>query len=189
MKEQIRALKLNLKEIAVTIRNQKKFRKQSHPDHTLYRGNYHLQCLKHEFRHKHVAYCLVRGRTLEQVDSGNKLDMDYVNWIIKTMQPDSKEKLYVVVNQKLTAAQQAVQSAHAVAEFMKKNPHTMWSNGYLILLKDSPGYDGNMVMGSYYSFNPVERANFCEPDLGNKITAYALFGPYVEKRLKNMQLL
>lgn len=28
-----------------------------------------IQKLKHEFRHKHIAYCLLRGRTREQIES------------------------------------------------------------------------------------------------------------------------
>ena len=185
MKEQIRALKLNLKEIAKQLRQQKKLRKKSHPHHDKYIGNGYVFSLKDEFRHKHVAYCLARGRTLEQCDSGVKLDMDRVNWIIKSMQPESKEKLYVVVNKDLTSSQQAVQSAHAVAEFMRKHPYTMWSNGYLILLKDSPAYGGNMRGYSYQ----CEYAEFIEPDLDNKVTAYALFGPLAEKWTKGKILL
>jgi len=185
MKEQIKSLKLNLKEIAHTIRNQKTVRKLHHPHHDKYQGDYALLRLREEYRHKHVAYCLARGRTLEQVDSGVKLDMERVNWILKTMQPDSKEKLYVVVNKDLTVSQQAVQSAHAVAEFMRKNPYTMWRNGYLILLKDSPGYGGNMRGYSHLG----EYAEFVEPDLDNKVTAYALFGPQAEKYMKTKALL
>jgi len=185
MKTQIRALKLNLKQIAKEIRNQKNVRKKSHPHHDVYKGDSYVLYLKDEFRHKHVAYCLVRGRSLEQIDSGVKLDMDRVNWIIKTMQPDSKEKLYVVVNETLTPSQQAVQSAHAVAEFMRKNPHTQWSNGYLILLKSTPGYGGNM---RGYKLAGSEYAEFIEPDLENKVTAYASFGPEVERLMKNYKL-
>lgn len=186
MKEQIRALKLNLKEIASTIKNQKTVRKKSHPHHDKYQGDYSLLLLRNEFRHKHVAYCLARGRTIEQVDSGKGLDMDRVNWILKTMQPDSKEKLYVVVNEKLTYSQQAVQSAHAVAEFMRNNPYTMWRNGYLILLKDSPGYSGDMQC---YLSGYCESAKFVEPDLGNKVTAYAVFGLHAERAMKQKVLL
>ena len=186
MKEQIRTLKLNLKAIAKQIKEQKVLRKKSHPHHDKYIGDWQMLCLKVEYRHKHVAYCLARGRALEQIDSGNGLDMDRVNWILKTMQPDSKEKLYVVVNQTLTAAQQAVQSAHAVAEFIRKNPYTMWSNGHLILLKDSADYGGDMrcYMGGHN-----ETAYFKEPDLGNKVTAYAVFGMYAERAMKQKVLL
>ena len=186
MKEQIRALKLNLKEIAKTIKNQKTVRKKSHAHHDKYQGDYSLLKLREEFRHKHVAYCLARGRTLEQCDSGYKLDMEYVNWLLKAMQPDSKEKLYVVVSDKLTQSQQAVQSAHAVAEFLRLNPNTVWRNGYLILLKDSPQANGNM---RGYIFTRHERAEFVEPDLGMKVTAYAMFGQHVEQAMKGKQLL
>jgi hypothetical protein len=185
MKQQIKALKSNLKEIARQIRNQKKVRKLHHPHHDKYEGDYSLLCLREEFRYKHVVYCLVRGRTLEQIDSGVRLDMDRVNWIIKTMQPESKEKLYVVVNETLTPAQQAVQSAHAVAEFMRKYRYTMWSNGYLILLKGQPAYGGNMRC---HRTSGCEFAEFVEPDLNNIITAYVCFGPDVERLLKNHKL-
>jgi len=186
MKDQIRVLKLNLKEIAQTIKNNKVLRKKSHPHHDKYIGDYALLSLRNEFRHKHVAYCLARGRTLEQVDSGKFLDMDRVNWILKTMQPDHKEKLYVVVNQNLTPSQQAVQSAHAVAEFMKKNPYSLWRNGYLILLKDAPNYGGHM-RGWVSGF--CEYAEFVEPDLDNKVTAYAIFGKDAERTMKQKVLL
>ena len=180
MKMQIRALKFNLKQIAKEIKNQKRVRKKSHLHHDKYQGDYNLLLLRDDFRHKHVAYCLARGRTIEQVDKCIRLDMERVNWILKTMSPESKEKLYVVVNETLTPSQQAVQSAHAVAEFMRKNPHTMWSNGYLILLKDKPAYSGDMIC---WKSGGSDNAEFIEPDLDNKITAYASFGPWVERAM------
>jgi len=184
MKEQIRALKLNLKQIAKEIKNQKVLRKKSHPHHDKYKGDNSLHYLRDEFRHKHVAYCVARGRNIDQIDTGLRLDLDRVNWIIKTMQPDSREKLYVVVNETLTPSQQAVQSAHAVAEFLRVHPHTMWSNGYLILLKDKP-YGGNMRA---FAWGGGESAEFIEPDLDNKVTAYACFGPNVEHHMKDRKL-
>jgi hypothetical protein len=187
MKEQIKALKLNLKQIAKEIKNQKRVRKKSHPHHDKYKGDYYVLTLKSEFRHKHVAYCLARGRDLERVDSGARLDMDRVNWILRSMNPESKEKLYVIVNENLSPAQQAVQGAHAVAAFLRKYPNTMWSNGYLIFLKELPRGDGNMAGYGYVRLNS-EYADFAEPDLGNKITAYACFGPHVEQALKSYRL-
>jgi hypothetical protein len=186
MKEQIKSLKLNLKEIAHTIKNQKTLRKKSHPHHDKYKGDYPLLRLREEYRHKHVAYCLTRGRTIEQVDGGKGLDMERVNWIVKTMQPDSREKLYVVVNDSLTPSQQAVQSAHAVAEFMKNNPYSMWRNGYLILLKDKPNYSKDMFG---WVSGHCEYAEFREPDLENKVTAYAIFGKDAERAMKSKVLL
>ena len=181
MKDSIKLLKSNLKELALSIKNQKILRKKSHPHHSKYIGDWELLSLRYEFRHKHVAYCLSRGRKLEQIDSGYKLDMEWVGFIIKTMQPESKEKLYVVVNKNLTTSQQAVQSAHAVAEFLRKNPYTQWKNGHLILLKDTPG--------TAVLFGHCEHAAFREPDLENKVTAYAMFGVKVEQQMKNKTLL
>lgn len=186
MKEQIRALKLNLKQIAKEIKNQKVLRKKSHPHHEKYKGDYSLHCLRDEFRHKHVAYCLARGRTIDQVDKGLRLDLDRVNWIVKAMQPESKEKLYVVVNETLSPAQQAVQSAHAVAEFLKKYPYTLWGNGHLILLKDKPNHQGDM---RGWVYGQAEYAEFKEPDIGNKITAYAAFGENAETAMRSKVLL
>jgi hypothetical protein len=185
MKEQLRALKLNLKEIAKEIKNQKRVRKLRHPHHDRYKGDYELLLLRDEFRHKHVAYCVARGRSIDQVDNGLHLDLDRVNWLIKTLEEGSKEKLYVVVNETLTSSQQAVQSAHAVAEFMRIHPHTTWRNGYLILLKTHPAYAGNMRP---YTGKGIEHAVFVEPDLDNKVTAYASFGYEVERLMKNYRL-
>lgn len=186
MKEQIRALKLNLKEIAKEIKNQKKVRKLRHPHHDKYKGDYALMCLRDEFRHKHIAYCLARGRTLEQIDKGARIDTKRVEWLQKAMQPESKEKLYVIVNEKLTPSQQAVQSAHAVAEFLRKNPNTLWRNGYLILLKGAPNMVGNM---KHYASGSYEYAEFIEPDLNNAVTAQAFFGQYCESRFSSYKLL
>lgn len=189
MKTQIAKLKQDLKGIAKTIRQQKKLRKPSHPYHEKYLGNYRVDQLSIEYRHKHVAYCLARGRTLEQIDSGVGLDMDYISWLREVINPESKEKLYVVVNQKLSAAQQAVQSAHAVAEFMKQNPHTLWTNGYLILLKDTPTSTDNMWCYAIMKDFRHDSASFVEPDVGNKTTAYATFGPSTSQYLKDKSLL
>jgi len=47
---------------------------------------YALKKLQGEFRHKHIAYCLMRGRTIEQIERKNKEnnepDMIYVKSIV-----------------------------------------------------------------------------------------------------------
>lgn len=53
--------------------------------------------------------------------------MKYIEFQLEAMKED--KKLYVVVDKNLPINVQAVQSAHAVAEFMKKHPATMWGNG------------------------------------------------------------
>ena len=189
MKTQIKKLKQDLKSLAKTIRQQKKIRKPSHPHHDKYVGAWNVEKLSIEFRHKHVAYCLARGRTLEQCDSGVGLDMEYISWLREVINPESTQKLYVVVNQKLTASQQAVQSAHAVAEFMKKNPDTLWTNGYLILLKDNPDSKNNMSYYGVCNNYQHERAEFVEPDIDNKITAYVVFGPNASAQMTAKSLL
>lgn len=54
---------------------------------------------QHEFRHKHIAYCLARGRTLEQIEPGSagcNADMDYVNKLSKEYKKvfENEEALY-----------------------------------------------------------------------------------------------
>lgn len=188
MKEQIKKMKQELKELAHRIKSQKKIRKQSHPHHDKYEGT--EQMLGQLFRHKHIVYCLARGRKLEQIDSGRGVDMEFVEWQLNAMKPESTEKLYVVVNDKLSVSQQAVQSAHAVAEFLRKNPYTTWSNGYLVLLRDKPDYNGNMYCYGKVKWNKLNQyAEFIEPDVGNKVTAYACYGPNASVDMKSKALL
>jgi len=189
MKTQIKKMKQELKSLAKSIKEQKKLRKLSHPHYDKYIGQWNVELLSIRYRHLHVAYCLIRGRALEIVDSGVGLDMDYVNWLITAANPESKEKLYVVVNEKLTISQQAVQSAHAVAEFLKQNPNTLWSNGYLVLLKDKANRDDNMCCYGAIRNYQHQYAEFIEPDLGNKVTAYACFGQEATHQLRDKILL
>jgi hypothetical protein len=189
MKEQIKKLKSELKQIAKQIKQQKSIRKPSHTAHDKYIGHNGIATMSSTFRHKHVAYCLARGRTLEQVDSGGGLNMEWVNFILESMKPEAKNKLYVVVNDKLTPSQQAVQAGHAVAEFLKKYPNTMWDNGYLIYLKESPVWYDTMTGSWNLKCYTQEYVEFKEPDLGNKVTAYCSFGPEAEKVLAKHKLL
>lgn len=188
MKAQLKKMKSELKALAKEIKFQKSIRKLSHPKHELFKGYRDESFL---FRHKHVAYCLSRGRTLEQVDSGNKLDMELVKWYQNAMNPESKEKLYVVVDGKLSPSQQAVQAGHAVAAFLKKYPDTLWSNGYLVYLKEEDKYQFTDV-GLRMQWSTIATTNqyarFHEPDLGNKVTAYAVFGPNTERAFRNYKL-
>jgi hypothetical protein len=187
MKTQIAKLKQELKDLASQIRATKKLRTKENNGYVL-----GLNEMRQTFRHKHVAYCLVRGRALEKCDSGKKLDMDKVTWVINSMNPEKEKnhKLYVVVNSELTPSQQAVQSGHAVAAFLKKHPHTQWSNGYLIYLKDKPSMNSGNLLNGWLEYRMLmQYAEFKEPDLGDKVTAYACFGPDAEFYMKNKALL
>ncbi len=177
MKSDILKLKLELKNLAKTIRILKNKRG---PENNGYIPE--LCDLRSRYRHRHVLYCLARGRTLEQCDSGIGLDMNYINFQLDAMQGD--KKLYCVVDQHLPINVQAVQAAHAVAEFMKKHPATMWKNGTLILLKGE-------ITNYYYwkvKYMPYEYAEFREPDLKNQKTAFCAFGPGLEDYFSKLPL-
>ena len=53
---------------------------------------------QYEFRHKHIAYCMLRGRTLDQIETLPKdktlyrvePDMDYINALIREMTEEVK---------------------------------------------------------------------------------------------------
>lgn len=64
MKIQLLKMKAELKVLATEIRTLKSTRKQC--QFGLVPG---LAGTQHEFRYKHIAYCLLRGRTLEQIES------------------------------------------------------------------------------------------------------------------------
>lgn len=178
MKQEILKLKLELKNLAKTIRIQKNKRKSA--ENGLVPG---LLEQRSYYRHRHVLYCLARGKKLEQIDSGKGLNMEYINFQLEAMQSEENKKLYVIVDKNLPINHQAVQAAHVVAQFMKEHPATMWKNGTLVLLK----YDikNHCPWGRWM---PYEYAEFREPDLGNKLTGFAFFGPGAEDRFKGLPL-
>ena len=144
----------------------------------------YLSETQNKYRHYHVAYCLLRGRTLEQIEQpkhASKLDMEYISWIQRAALPSSNEKLYIIVDETLTPSQQAVQAGHAVAAFLKKNPATLWNNGTLVYLKHSFKWGPHIYCAD-------SAADFREPDLDNKITAKAFFDPRCEKQFKDLKL-
>ena len=188
MKNQIKKMKLELKELARQIKEKKSQRKNKE----LNNGCGYIPGLAEmrvAYRHKHVAYSLARGRKLEQIDSGEGLNTKDVEWIINSMKDNENTRLYVVVSDKLSPSQQAVQGGHAVAAFLKKYPHTQWCNGYLIYKKDSPYGSGNLHSPYRLRSGVNQYAEFMEPDIGNKVTAYACFGPDAESALSRYKLL
>jgi len=179
MKERIRLFKVKLKRLAKDIKYQKSIRKPSHKKHYDYRGS---RDLSWKYRHMHVAYCLLRGRTLEQCDSGKGLDMTYVTWMMDLAKDENRAKLYVCIDEKLSDAQKAVQGAHAVGQFLMEHPYTLWQNGTLVLIKDKYGSSGP------YGY-AAERSSFREPDMKNVVTATASFGPSCETYFKTYKLI
>lgn len=92
MKESLQQLKTELKQLAVEIRGQKSHHKQTQRDFsksdsktwsTTYsamgKSICSLHSLKFQFRKKHIARCLLRGRTLEQIEGKLKNPKDINN--------------------------------------------------------------------------------------------------------------
>jgi len=87
-----------------------------------------------------------------------------------------KKKLYALVDKNLSRSQQAVQAAHAVAQYLLENPDTEWANGTLVLLKTEIN-----------EFIPYADSYFMEPDMNNKITALTFLGN--DDKVKNLRLI
>jgi hypothetical protein len=82
--KKILILKQNLKELAGSIRKSKVDCKQCQREHQGHDGYWEgqpgnggkwvggyynkIDSLKYEFRHKHIAYCLIRGRTRDEIE-------------------------------------------------------------------------------------------------------------------------
>jgi len=63
----IQKLKNELKSLASNIKETKKSRKEPRTE-SLWKIQSRIDSSKYEFRHKHIAYCLLRGRTMEQIE-------------------------------------------------------------------------------------------------------------------------
>lgn len=78
-------------------------------------------------------------------------------------------KLYVLIDEQYDASYRAVQGAHAVAEFLLRNPDSTWKNHTLVFLKakDLDEWIDRLTRAGK-SFTP-----FVEPDVGHNVTAIA----------------
>lgn len=103
-------------------------------------------------------------------------------------------KLYVLVREDLSHAQRAVQSGHAIAEFLRHYPDSEWNYGSLVLL----GVKDKVHLGLWLqSFGEMEieglnikLASFQEPYWDNSLTAFAVLGsPEVCELLKDLPLI
>lgn len=76
--KKIYELKVNLKQLAVQIQTTKKAFKESQRTGEYSPGSHwDFRALRREIRHKHIAYCQLRGRTREQIErpgEGNRPD-------------------------------------------------------------------------------------------------------------------
>lgn len=71
MKPKMRELKEELKELAVQIRKEKAECKEYQKGHGG-KSYFEFRVTANTYRHKHIAYCLLRGRTMEQIESKNR---------------------------------------------------------------------------------------------------------------------
>ncbi len=77
-KETIALIKFYQKLLAQELREAKKL---IHQPHT-YKEQWAVRSLKRTYRHRHIAYCLLRGKTLEQIEvphEDNQAEMSTVN--------------------------------------------------------------------------------------------------------------
>lgn len=67
-------LKIELKSLAAKIRNLKRDTKKYQRENFGHHGPIGMMMhnLQWEYRHKHIAYCLLRGRTMEQIEKKNR---------------------------------------------------------------------------------------------------------------------
>jgi hypothetical protein len=79
-------------------------------------------------------------------------------------------KLYVLVREDLSPAQQAVQAGHAVAEYLLRGPEHKWDNGTLIYL-GVPNEERLQLWKDKLEARDVPFVVFREPDIDNEITA------------------
>lgn len=92
-------------------------------------------------------------------------------------QIDSNHKLYIITREDLSPAYQAVQSAHAVADFIFQHGDVanVWHNisNYIIILTVPHEADLYAVTQTLRGLN-ISFTKFTEPDIGNELTAIAI---------------
>lgn len=87
MEKNIKVLKQELKQFALELHNDKADLKKTQRE-TGYAGNlqFSLHVKKREYRHKHISYSMMRGRTYEQIEQkcaeNNKPDMALIQRIL-----------------------------------------------------------------------------------------------------------
>lgn len=156
-------------------------------------------CYKHwshsdTYRHLHIAYSLLRGRTMGQIEpkvrEGNEPNLKTIERYIEHYMgiPDFFKnlmdfrrqkprviKMYVLVREDMEPINRTVQAGHAVAEFLQnhkavakqsdESEETLWRNGYMIYL----GVSDEIELGKWEAKLQAagkKFATFVEPDWG-----------------------
>jgi len=104
------------------------------------------------------------------------------------------KRLYVLTRNDLGLAYQAVQGAHAVAQFVLDYPDNEWKNGYLIFLaveNDGDLWDWLYKLESQNKMKSTEKkilfSIFQEPDLDYELTAVAVYT--TGSKFKNLKIM
>ena len=93
------------------------------------------------------------------------------------------KRLYVLTRNDLGLAYQAVQGAHAVAQFVLDYPNSEWNNGYLIFMAEKDEdelkeWRGHLQFDNDEVYDDRKKVFFSlyyEPDLDNQLTAIAVY--------------
>ena len=111
-------------------------------------------------------------------------------WKVYLDNPGSK-KLFIFTDSTLTDSQKAVQSSHAVAQFLREHPLAPWCNGILVLLSPDVSLklytsSPDPVMDRFvaYNINAYNNWNYTtiwrEEDMDNAITSVAILDDYYD---------
>ncbi len=140
-----------------------------------------LQIARHRARAAHVGYCLLRGQTLDKIETQPKSldaqktwtaggDLDAVRFeqqamLAKVIPQVGLTYLTVVVDASLTAGQKAVQAAHAAARYQIEYPGC-WKDSTLHLMEAE-----TVILRTFCGRPGV--SSFLEADLQHQLTAVA----------------
>lgn len=86
-------MKDELKQLAKEIRECKRARKQDEREKLnleLYQVQYNIDKRKDIFRHTHIAYCMLRGRTYEQIENHCRVFPNFIR--INKLMTDNEQK-------------------------------------------------------------------------------------------------
>lgn len=177
--------KIELKTLAVKIRDLKDHRPMGNRGgKDIWTIDSEISNLKYIYRHTHIAYCELRGRTRDEIErpsENNKANQTYIdqikNRIVKAFEDKKKEenlknsKVYVLVRKDLERSSPAVQSGHALAEFcLNSKLSKEWNNHTLIYLQ-VPDLEKLEEFEHKFKEKEIEVSTFFEPDLNNQLTA------------------
>lgn len=106
-KEQLAELKQELKNLAVSLKEKKPaFRKmqsdlskhtegEAPTENEVTMAMHHVWRAKYDYRHKHIVYCLIRGRTRDEIErpkESNMPDEDFIVNLLKQYEMPVKQK-------------------------------------------------------------------------------------------------